>query len=299
VNQVIVISGASSGFGALTAKALADAGHNVYAGMRNTTSRNADAVTQLSRYAASRLVELKPVEMDVSSKESVDAAITSIVEEQGRLDVVVHNAGHMVTGPAEAFTPEEVDDIYDTNVLGTQRVNRAALPLLRTQGSGLLVWVSSTSVKGGTPPYLGPYFAAKAAMDSLAVTYAAELARFGIDTTIIVPGSYTHGTNHFAHAGHAADADVVAAYDVHYQGLLTDVAKRLADLAPADADTEVAAAIVSAVDSPPGKRPYRVHIDPADDGSAVVSAVADRIRVEFLNRIGLADLLAPSSPAAV
>jgi hypothetical protein len=137
-------------------------------------------------------------------------------------------------------------------------------------------------------------------MDSLAVTYAAELARFGIDTTIIVPGSYTHGTNHFAHAGHAADADIVAAYDVHYQGLLTDVAKRLADLAPADADTgEVAAAIVSAVDSPPGKRPYRVHIDPADDGSAVVSAVADRIRVEFLNRIGLADLLAPSSPAAV
>jgi NAD(P)-dependent dehydrogenase (short-subunit alcohol dehydrogenase family) len=256
VNQVIVISGASSGFGALTARALADAGHNVYAGMRNTTSRNADAVTQLSRYAASRHVELKPVEMDVSSKESVDAAITSIVEEQGRLDVVVHNAGHMVTGPAEAFTPEEVDDIYDTNVLGTQRVNRAALPHLRTQGSGLLVWVSSTSVKGGTPPYLGPYFAAKAAMDSLAVTYAAELARFGIDTTIIVPGSYTHGTNHFAHAGHAADADIVAAYDVHYQGLLTDVAKRLADLAPADADTgEVAAAIVSAVDSPPGKRP--------------------------------------------
>jgi NAD(P)-dependent dehydrogenase (short-subunit alcohol dehydrogenase family) len=155
VNQVIVISGASSGFGALTARALADAGHNVYAGMRNTTSRNADAVTQLSRYAASRHVELKPVEMDVSSKESVDAAITSIVEEQGRLDVVVHNAGHMVTGPAEAFTPEEVDDIYDTNVLGTQRVNRAALLHLRTQGSGLLVWVSSTSVKGGTPPYLG------------------------------------------------------------------------------------------------------------------------------------------------
>jgi NAD(P)-dependent dehydrogenase (short-subunit alcohol dehydrogenase family) len=256
VNQVIVISGASSGFGALTARALADAGHNVYAGMRNTTSRNADAVTQFSRYAASRHVELKPVEMDVSSKESVDAAITSIVEEQGRLDVVVHNAGHMVTGPAEAFTPEEVDDIYDTNVLGTQRVNRAALPHLRTQGSGLLVWVSSTSVKGGTPPYLGPYFPAKAAMDSLAVTYAAELARFGIDTMIIVPGSYTHGTNHFAHAGHAADADIVAAYDVHYQGLLTDVAKRLADLAPADADTgEVAAAIVSAVDSPPGKRP--------------------------------------------
>jgi NAD(P)-dependent dehydrogenase (short-subunit alcohol dehydrogenase family) len=154
--------------------------------------------------------------------------------------------------------------------------------------------------QGRHPPYLGPYFAAKAAMDSLAVTYAAELARFGIDTTIIVPGSFTHGTNHFAHAGHAADTATVAAYDVFYEGLMTDVAKRLADLAPADADaTDVAAAIVSAVDSPAGKRPYRVHIDPADDGSAVVSAVADRIRVEFLNRIGLADLLAPCRPATV
>jgi NAD(P)-dependent dehydrogenase (short-subunit alcohol dehydrogenase family) len=134
VSQVIVLTGASSGFGALTARALADAGHNVYAGIRNTASRNADAVTQLSGYASSRHVELKSVEMDVSSKDSVDAAITSIVEEHGRLDVVVHNAGHMVTGPTEAFTPEDVADIYDTNVLGTQRVNRAALPHLPAQG---------------------------------------------------------------------------------------------------------------------------------------------------------------------
>jgi hypothetical protein len=162
VNQVIVITGASSGFRTLTARAFADAGYNLYAGMHKTTSGNADAVTQLSEYAASRRVELNSVEMDVSSEESVDAAITSIVEE------------------------------------------------------------------------------------------------------------------------------------------LTNVAKRLADLAPADADAEdVAAAIVSAVDSPAGKRPYRVHIDPADDGSAVVSAMADRIRVDFLNRIGLADLMAPSSPAVV
>jgi NAD(P)-dependent dehydrogenase (short-subunit alcohol dehydrogenase family) len=300
VNRVIVITGASSGFGALTARALADAGDVVYAGIRNTTSANANAVAELREYAASRQVELNPIEMEISSTEAVETAIASILEAQGRLDVVVHNAGHMVTGPTEAFTPEEVADIYDTNVLGTQRVNRAVLPHLRAHGSGLLVWVSSTSVKGGTPPYLGPYFAAKAAMDSLAVTYAGELARFGIDTTIIVPGSFTHGTNHFAHAGNAADTDTVAAYDVHYQGLLTDVAKRLADLAPPDADAgDVAAAIVSAVNSPVGKRPYRVHIDPADDGSAVVSAVADRIRVEFLNRIGLADLLVPVSPVTV
>ena len=111
-----------------------------------------------------------------------------IVAEQGRLDVVMHNAGHMSFGPAEAFTPEQFAELYDINVLSTQRVNRAALPQLRKQGRGLLVWVSSSSSAGGTPPYLAPYFAAKAGMDAMAVVYARELSRWGIETSIIVPG---------------------------------------------------------------------------------------------------------------
>ena len=80
--------------------------------------------------------------------------------------MVIHNAGHMVNGPTEAFTPDELARVYDTNVLSTQRLNRAALPHLREQGHGLLLWVGSTSTRGGTPPYLVPYFAAKAAMDA-------------------------------------------------------------------------------------------------------------------------------------
>ena len=98
------------------------------------------------------------------------------------------------------------------NVLGTQRVNRAALPILRRQRRGLLVWVSSTSTRGGTPPWLAPYFAAKAGMVSLAVSYAGELARWGIETSIIVPGAFTKGTNHFAHAGAPHDKARVAEY---------------------------------------------------------------------------------------
>jgi len=90
------------------------------------------------------------------------------------LDVVIHNAGHMVFGPAEAFTPEQLAELYDVNALSTQRVNRAALPQLRRQRKGLVVWVSSSSAAGGTPPYLAPYFAAKAAMDALAVVYARD-----------------------------------------------------------------------------------------------------------------------------
>src|SRR6185312_4343712 len=137
---------------------------------------------------------------------SVDLAVSQIIEAHGRIDVVVHNAGQMMSGPAEAFTPEQLAELYDINVLSTQRVNRAVLPYMRRQGQALLIWVSSSSTAGGTPPYLAPYFAAKAGMDSMAVQYARELARWGIETSIVVPGAFPSGTNHFSHSGKPADA---------------------------------------------------------------------------------------------
>jgi NAD(P)-dependent dehydrogenase (short-subunit alcohol dehydrogenase family) len=139
-------------------------------------------------YAAEHGVDLRAIELDVTSQKSCDAAIQKIISENRVLDVVIHNAGHMVFGPAQAFTPEQLAELYDINVISTQRVNRATLPQLRRQGQGLVIWVSSSSTRGGTPPYLGPYFAAKAAMDALAVSYAGELARWGIETTIIRAG---------------------------------------------------------------------------------------------------------------
>jgi NAD(P)-dependent dehydrogenase (short-subunit alcohol dehydrogenase family) len=294
--KTIVVTGASSGFGALTTRALADSGHTVYAGMREIGGRNAVAAKAAADYAEAQSVDLRAIEMDVADQEAVDSAVGTIIQEHGRLDVIVHNAGHMVLGPLEAFTPEQLVSIYDTNVLSTQRVNRAALPHLRAQRDGLVVWVGSTSTRGGTPPYLGPYFAAKAAEDSLAVSYAAELARFGIDTVIVVPGSFTKGTNHFANAGHPDDAGVERAYEPLYGGLMDQVAKKLADLAPPDADPgEVARAIVRVVDTPKGQRPFRVHIDPADDGAETVNRVGDLVRREFYRRVGLDDLLVPAS----
>ncbi|MFD5730645.1 SDR family oxidoreductase [Streptomyces sp. NPDC058368] len=290
--NVVVITGASSGFGALTARALADAGHTVYAGMRNTAGRNAPQVQAAADYAREHGVDLRSIELDVNAQDSVDAAVAQVEAESGRIDVLIHNAGHMATGPAEAFTPEQFAELYDVNVLSTQRVNRAALPGMRSRGKGLVLWVSSSSVKGGTPPYLAPYFAAKAAMDSLAVSYAAELARWGIKTTIVVPGSFTSGTNHFAHSGRPSDTSVEAEYAAKYPGLMDQVAGKLAALAPEGADASmVSDEIARIVALPAGDRPFRVHVDPADDGSEEVSDTADRIRATFLERIGLADLL--------
>ncbi|MFJ8146783.1 SDR family oxidoreductase [Streptomyces sp. NPDC096048] len=293
--SVILVTGASSGFGALTSRALADAGHIVYGGIRQTTTgRNAPAVAGARDYADQQAVQLRTVELDVSDQSSVDAAVGTITAEAGPLDVVVHNVGHMVLGPTESFTPEQIAEVYDTNVVSTQRVNRAVLPQMRDRRDGLLVWVGSTSTYGGTPPYLAPYFGAKAAMDHMAKSYAVELARFGIETALVVPGSFTSGTNHFAHAMHPQDTATAKAYDVLYAGLMDEVGKRLAALAPADADVnEVARAIVDIVGMPKGSRPFRTTIDPANDGSEHVSDVADRIRRDFYDRIDLSDLLTP------
>ena len=299
MKQVILVTGASSGFGALSARALARAGHTVYASMRETAGRNAPQVKVADDYARDHGVDLRTVELDVQSQASADAAVARIVAAHGRIDVVVHNAGHMVFGPAEAFTPEQYAQLFDINVLGTQRVNRAALPHLRKQGRGLVLWVGSSSHRGGTPPYLAPYFAAKAAMDAVAVSYAGELARWGIETSIVVPGAFTKGTNHFAHSGTPADAVRVAEYDAGPTAGFTDeILAGLAACEPADADVAtVAAAMVDIVDRPFGRRPFRVHVDPSQDGCEVVSVIADRIRAEFLRRIGLGDLLAPRDNA--
>jgi len=293
--QVILVTGASSGFGLMTAKALAQAGHTVYATMREAAGKNTPRVVEIAAWAKAEGADLRTAELDVQSDSSAEAGVAYILKEAGRLDTIVHNAGHMVFGPAEAFTPEQFMQQYDVNVLGTQRVNRAALPHMRKQGRGLLVWVGSSSTRGGTPPFLSPYFAAKAAMDALAVSYSTELALWGIETTIMVPGAFTKGTNHFAHSGKPADTERAGEYETGpYVGIADKALKGLAALEPSDADpAEVARQIVQVVGTPFGKRPFRVHVDPSQDGAEIVNAVADRMRREMYRNIGLENLLTP------
>jgi NAD(P)-dependent dehydrogenase (short-subunit alcohol dehydrogenase family) len=298
---IVLVTGASSGFGRLTAEALALNGHTVYAAMRETDGRNAPQVQAVKDFCAQHQADLRAIELDVGNQSSVDAAVETIIKAEGHIDTVVHNAGHMVFGPAEAFTPEQFAELYDINVLSTQRVNRAVLPHMRARHQGLLVWVSSSSSAGGTPPYLSPYFAAKAGMDALAVQYARELSLWGIETSIIVPGAFTKGTNHFAHSGRPADLVRVAAYEAGpYAGFGEKIQEAFGRIVPDDADASgVARAIVEVVNAPFGKRPFRVHYDPTKDGAEVAFAVIDRVRDEMLHRVGLGDLLRPRGPAAV
>ena len=168
----VFFTGANGGFGLLTTLSLLGAGHTVVASMRNTDTRNLDAADEL-RAAGAHVVEL-----DVTDDVSVEEAVANAVEFAGSLDAVINNAGVGSIGLLETFTPADWQAIFDINVFGVQRVNRAALPFMREQGSGLLVVVSSV-VGRMALPFFGPYNAAKFAVEGLAETYRSELSALG------------------------------------------------------------------------------------------------------------------------
>ena len=271
-----------------------------YASMRDLGGKNAEQVGRIADYAREHGVDLRAIDLDVQSEASVTEAVGRIMAEHGRIAVLVQNAGHMVWGVYEAFTSAQLAAIYDINVLGAQRMCREVLPHMRGARQGLLVWISSTSVAGGVPPLLGPYFAAKAAMDALAVCYAKELAPLGIETSIVLPGAFTTGTNHFEHAGAPDDEACAKAYDAALpSGFSDSIEAALAKTVPDDADPlAIGRAVADIVKASPGQRPLRICIDPADDGAAFSFQVIDRVREQFLHRIGLANLLHPRLPAA-
>lgn len=291
--KIYLISGASTGFGALSARALAREGHVVYAGMyahNGNTSRYEDEITSFNR---ENKTDLHPVSLDLLDQSSVDAAVKHILSETQRLDVVIHNAGHMNYGPAEAFTPEQYLRLYDVNVVGAQRLNLAVLPHFRSRRRGHLIWISSSSVYGAKSPWLGGYFAAKAAFDSLAQTYARELHPWGIESTIVSPGIFTQGTNHFADAMQPGFKDVAAEYDDGpTKGVGEQNMKGSASVVPEGAEPGlVAEALVELSRVERGKKPYRVTVDPADDGGKEGAAIVDRLGAEFYRRIGLEGML--------
>jgi NAD(P)-dependent dehydrogenase (short-subunit alcohol dehydrogenase family) len=294
MRKIIVVTEAANEVGRATSKELALAGHRVYASMRETEGRNAHCVEDIQAFAQQHQVELYALELDISSQAPVDRAIDTIVSQNRRLDIVVHNAGQIVYGPAEAFTPEQLAQLYDANVVSTQRINRATLPQLRKQGNGLLVWISSSSARGAVSPFLGPYASSMAGLDVLALSYAGELARWGIETTIIVPARL--GLNQYIRSGRPGDAIRAEEYADGPTADMSELAlKSLAGLSCPETDPQgIARAITKVIETPFGQRPLRIHFDPDDDGATLVDEVAERVRAELLRRIGLADILKPA-----
>lgn len=290
--STILITGAATGIGRVTAETLVSAGHTVYASMRDLETSNATAASELAVFARSQPGELRTVELDVTSQESADAAVRRVIGESGGLDVVVHNAGHLYVGYVEAFTDEDVARLLDINAVGAHRVNRAVLPHLRERRAGTLVYVGST-ILVTTPPFLGPYVASKAAFDALAVVTSYEVSQFGIETSIVMPGAITQGTDHFRNAGHAGDEQVTAQYaELDAMVERTHAAHdSLFEPGSAADPRSVADEIARVIALPTGKKPFRSVIDAAHAGVDHVMAFSDLTREAFVRRLGFADTL--------
>lgn len=296
MKQTILITGASTGIGNLTARALATAGHTVYATMRDVTKKNSENAKSLKDFAAQNNFRINVVDLDVQSQESSDAAVEHIISEAGRIDVVVHNAGHLVVGYAEAFTAEDLQHLFDINVFGMQRVNRSVLPHMRERHSGTLIYVGSTSTVD-LPPFLAPYVSSKSAFDALAATTAYEVGRFGIESTIVQPGPFTSGTQHFPNATQASDKKVTVAYS-NLDELVArneDATSNLFDEGVDANPVAVADEIVRILSLPKGQKPARSVIDFSHGGVETVNAALFDAQSSFLTRLGFSDLLEVSS----
>lgn len=282
----VVITGSNSGFGRLTVETLAKAGHSVYATMRETGGRNAAAAKELQALAGGKV---QVVELDVTSDASVQKAIDTIAAKTGgAIDVVFNNAGRFSMGIQEAFKVEEVQALFETNVFGPMRVNRAVLPHLRKRRKGLLVYTSSVAGRFSVP-CMGTYSASKYALEALADAQRDELAGLGIDVVLIEPGAYP--TEVGMKALYANDNDRAGGY-----GETATIPQKMGEglgqlfSSPAAPNPQdVADAVKKLIDTPAGKRPNRVVVDNiSGDPVRALNAVYDKHRHDIMVAFGMA-----------
>ncbi|HOZ41423.1 MAG: SDR family oxidoreductase [Flavobacteriales bacterium] len=175
-SKVVLITGGTSGLGRSMCERLAATGHRVYG-----TGRQVKGLETLNAYHM--------VGMDVTDTASVNAAVALVLQDAGRIDVLINNAGLGIQGPVEDIDPELAHQVMNTNVYGPHRMMRAVLPAMRAQGSGVIINISSIAANFGLP-YRGFYSASKAALDRLSEALSTEVARFGIQVVTVQPGEF-------------------------------------------------------------------------------------------------------------
>ncbi len=255
-DTVVVITGASTGFGRAAAETLARRGYTVFAGMRDTIGRNAAICEGVQSLARREGLSLEVVDMDVTQDASVHQAIQQVLDRAGKIDVAINNAGVASLGVTEAYSAAEFQRLFDVNLFGVVRVNRAVLPAMRRRRSGLLIHVSSAAGRLAVP-CMAAYCASKFALEALADAYRFELSPFGIDSVIVEPG--IHRTPILEKFIGPADASRTSEYGVPAEHA-TRVRARF-DAANSAPDTpgseEVVEAFVRLIETTPGERPFR------------------------------------------
>lgn len=289
--QTVLVTGCSSGFGKLAAETLARRGHTTIATMRGVEGKNADVATALTTLAEAESLPLHVLEMDVTDTASVEAAVARVLEREGRIDAVINNAGIGAFGVTEAFSPEQFHTIFNTNVLGSVRVNRAVLPAMRAAGRGLLVHVS-TSVARVPMPFMGVYCASKAALEVMAEENRYLLRPFGIDSVIVEPSIYPTGI--LTNMMQPADGERMAGYG-QVLGLMGEMGKAMEwALSEGPNPQEVADLFVALVEAEHGTRALRNIIGILHPPEAAeLNQTTDRMIQQFYPMIGMAPLVQP------
>jgi NAD(P)-dependent dehydrogenase (short-subunit alcohol dehydrogenase family) len=279
--KVVLITGTSSGFGRLIAKTLARKKYRIFATMRDVRGRNAAVAREIAELAKGESLSLKTLELDVTNDSSVEGAVSKVVLECGRIDVLVNNAGFGIMDLAETVTTTQARRQFDTNFFGAVRMNRAVLPAMRRQQSGLLLHVSSGGGRLAIPG-MGLYCASKFAMEALAEVYRYELASQGIDSVIIEPGAYA--TPIMAKLERGEDPKRKTGY-----GEMAEVPEKLkARIGNSRGNPqEIADAVLRIIETPAGQRQLRYRVGPGGPGVQRINTVTDEVQAQMLEAFGI------------
>jgi NAD(P)-dependent dehydrogenase (short-subunit alcohol dehydrogenase family) len=280
--QVVLITGSSTGFGRLFTETLACKGHTVFATMRDPGGRNAKNASEIRTLAERDSLPIHVLDLDVTDDTSVERSVNAVIANAGRIDVVINNAGYYLTGLEEAVITEQARRLMDTNFLGTVRVNRAVLPHMRRQRSGVLMHISSAAGRVVLPA-AGFYCASKFALEALAETYSYELAAQGIESVIVEPGAYE--TPIFGGTVTAADEARTETY-----GAAKEFPAKVNGALASRAGNaqEVADAVLRIIETPAGEKQLRYFVSPQNYGVDEINALSKRVQANVLEGFGLA-----------
>src|SRR6202140_206033 len=281
--QVVLITGSSTGFGRLFADPLARKGHTVFATMRDPAGRNAKNAAEIRALAEKDSLPIHVLELDVTNDASVERAVDAVVAKAGRIDVAINNAGYYLSGLEETVTTEQAQRLMDTNFMGPVRVNRAVLPHMRRQRSGVIMHVSSGAGRVILPS-AGFYCASKFALEALAEAYSYELAGQGIESAILEPGAYE--TPVFGNTVRAADEARTETY-----GAAKEFPAKLNAGLSSNAGNaqDVADEVLRIVETPAGEKQLRYFISPRNYGINEINALSKQVQTKALEAFGLTD----------
>jgi NAD(P)-dependent dehydrogenase (short-subunit alcohol dehydrogenase family) len=292
-DNVILITGSSTGFGRLSAESLAQEGHTVYASMRDITGRNKNNAEELNKWAKNNNAQLKTIELDVTNENSIQNAVDSIIHNEGRLDVLINNAGGGGMGVSEDYTIDELRKQYEVNVFGLFATTKAVIPQMRKQQQGLIISISSGFGRT-VMPLFEVYCSSKFAMEALAEGWRYELSHFGIDSVIVEPGAFPttdFGKNMQAFSPQTKNSipeyGPLAGVPDGFMTMLQESVKN----GQANDPQLVVKAISGLIDMPADQRPLRTVVDPfMETALNPLNEMTDKIQTGILGWMQLQDL---------